>query len=95
MKRILFVEDNTVLLELYGIMLSKENDQWETATAADGQTALELLRQSAFDVVASDMQMPGMSGIELLTEVRRLYPQTSLIILSGISNQAEAADALT
>ena len=55
---------------------------------------MELLRRSAFDVVASDMQMPGMSGIELLTEVRKLYPQTSRIIISGVTDQAEAADSL-
>ena len=94
MKRILFVEDNEVLLQLYGIMLSAESDQWETTTAADGQIAMGLLRQSAFDVVASDMQMPGMSGIELLTEVRKLHPQSSRIIISGVSDQAAAADSL-
>jgi HD-like signal output (HDOD) protein len=94
MKRILFVEDNEVLLQLYGIMLSGEASQWETTTAADGEIALELLRRSPFDVVASDMQMPGMSGIELLGEVRKLHPQTSRIIISGSSDQAEAADSL-
>jgi len=94
MKRILFVEDNEVLLQLYGIMLSGEASQWETTTAADAEIALELLRQSTFDVVASDMQMPGMSGIELLGEVRKLHPQTSRIIISGSSDQAEAADSL-
>jgi HD-like signal output (HDOD) protein/ActR/RegA family two-component response regulator len=94
MKRILFVEDNEVLLELYGMMLASESDQWETSTAPDGKTAVELLRHATFDVVASDMQMPGMSGIELLAEVRNLHPQTSRIIISGISDQAEAADSL-
>ena len=94
MKRILFVEDNEVLLQLYGILLADESDQWQTTVAPDGQTAMELLRRSAFDVVASDMQMPGMSGIELLTEVRKLYPQTSRIIISGVTDQAEAADSL-
>ncbi len=94
MKRILFVEDNEVLLQLYGIMLEGERDQWQATTAPDGETAMGLLRHSAFDVVASDMQMPGMSGIELLSEVRRLHPQTSRIIISGSSDQAEAADSL-
>jgi len=94
MKQILFVEDNEVLLQLYGILLDEESDQWKTTVAPDGQTAMELLRRSAFDVVASDMQMPGMSGIELLTEVRKLHPQTSRIIISGATDQAEAADSL-
>jgi len=94
MKKILFVEDNEVLLELYGLLLDGERDQWQTTLAPDGETALKLLRHTAFDVVASDMQMPGMSGIELLAEVRKLHPQTSRIIISGFTDQAEAADSL-
>jgi HD-like signal output (HDOD) protein len=94
MKRILFVEDNEVLLQLYGFMLASESAEWETVTAPDGRAALELLRQRAFDVVVSDMQMPGMSGVEVLTEVRKLHPQTSRIIISGFSDQAIAADSL-
>ena len=94
MKRILFVEDNELLLELYGMLLDGERDFWQTTLAPNGETALKLLEQTAFDVVASDMQMPGMSGIELLAEVRKLHPQTSRIIISGFTDQAEAADAL-
>jgi HD-like signal output (HDOD) protein len=94
MKKILFVEDNELLLELYGAMLNHERDQWQTSLAPDGEAALKLLHQSAYDVVVSDMQMPGMSGIELLMEVRKLHPQTSRIIISGLADQAEAADAL-
>jgi HD-like signal output (HDOD) protein/ActR/RegA family two-component response regulator len=94
MKRILFVEDNPMLLELYSILLDAKTDQWETTVAPDGQAAMAILRRSAFDVVVSDMQMPGMSGIELLTKVRELHPQTSRIIVSGYTDQAEAADSL-
>jgi HD-like signal output (HDOD) protein/ActR/RegA family two-component response regulator len=94
MKKILFVEDNELLLELYGMLLEGDRDQWQTSLAPDGETALKLLRNEVFDVVASDMQMPGISGIELLAEVRKLHPQTSRIIISGIADQAEAADSL-
>jgi HD-like signal output (HDOD) protein/ActR/RegA family two-component response regulator len=94
MKRILFVEDDSLMRQLYTMMLAPESAQWETAMAPDGKTALRLLGESVFDVVVSDMQMPGMNGIELLTEVRKLYPQITRIILSGISNQAEAANTL-
>jgi len=94
MKRILFVDDVEILRDLYEIMLTKEHDQWEVKTASGGRAALELLKQSEFDAIATDMRMPGMDGIELLNEVRKLHPQISRIIISGISDQAEAADAL-
>jgi HD-like signal output (HDOD) protein/ActR/RegA family two-component response regulator len=94
MKRILFVEDDSLMRQLYTLMLSHESGQWETTMAPDGQTALTLLTESVFDVVVSDMQMPGMDGIELLTEVRKLYPQITRIIVSGLSDQAAAASSL-
>jgi HD-like signal output (HDOD) protein/ActR/RegA family two-component response regulator len=94
MKKILFVDDNELLLELYGVMLADEQDRWQTTLAPNGTAALKLIQQTAFDVVVSDMQMPGMNGIELLTELCKLHPQTSRIIVSGLADQAEAAESL-
>jgi len=94
MKKILFVEDNDVLRELYGLMLTPDRDKWQTTLAPDAETALKIVENEAFDVVASDMQMPGKNGIELLTEVRKRHPQTSRIIISGIADQQEAAKSL-
>src|SRR5580692_5645795 len=94
MKRILFVEDDALLREVYEVLAGTDGAGWEVSTAEGGAEALEILKQQTFDVVASDMRMEGMSGIELLTEVSRLYPQTSRIIISGSADRAEAADAL-
>lgn len=94
MKRILFVEDDALLREVYEVLAGTDGAGWEVATAEGGAEALEILKQRTFDVVASDMRMEGMGGIELLTEVSRLYPQTSRIIISGSADRAEAADAL-
>ncbi len=94
MKRILFVDDSELLREVFGVMLSREKEQWEVMTASDGRAALELLKKFPIDIVASDMRMPGMDGIELLSEVGRLYPQISRIIISGMGDQGTVADAL-
>jgi len=94
MKKILFVEDNQVLLELYGVLLADKQDHWQTTLAPDGETAMTLLRQTEFDVVVTDMHMPGMNGIELLAKVRDLHPQTSRVIISGFIDQAVAAESL-
>ncbi len=95
MKRILFVDDNEVLLQLYEAMMLDESTQWEVKTAASGEKAMELIQEAPFDVVVSDMQMPGMTGIELLREVRKLHSRTSRIIIAGMTDQAAAADALS
>src|ERR1039457_4952978 len=93
-KRILFVEDNPMLLQMYVLMLSVQNEAWEVATAENGQKALAVMEQSNFDVVVSDMRMPGMSGVELLAAVKTRHPQTSRIIVSGIGDQEEVARSL-
>jgi DNA-binding NtrC family response regulator len=53
-----------------------------------GQEALEAYSRSPFDVVVSDMRMPNMDGADLLTEIKRLYPDSIRIILSGQSDAA-------
>lgn len=94
MKKILFVEDNPILLELYGIMLTGEPHRWKVQTAASGQQALELMQATTFDAVVSDLEMPGMDGIQLLREVKKRSPQTARIILSGVTDQQMIAESL-
>jgi len=93
-KSILFVDDDPLLLEVYPFMLDEVADRWEVSSAEGGAKALELLASKKFDVVVSDMRMPKMNGIELMNEVRRLHPETSRIIISGLGDQEEIARSL-
>lgn len=93
-KRILFVDDDPLLLTVYSAMLDGDTDRWQCLTATNGQEALKTLGQSRFDVVVSDMRMPGMDGIELMTEVSRRHAHTSRIIISGLDDQEEIARGL-
>jgi HD-like signal output (HDOD) protein len=93
-KRVLFVEDDPVLLEIYVNLLDDQADRWEVSSANNGIQALQLLARAHFDVVVSDLVMPGMNGIELMEEVKKQYPRMSRIILSEISDQEEVAKCL-
>jgi HD-like signal output (HDOD) protein len=86
-RRILFVDDEPNVLEGLQRMLRPMRHEWETAFAEGGPAALELLETRPFDVIVSDMRMPGMDGSTLLAEVRRRHPQTIRIVLSGQSEQ--------
>lgn len=94
MKEILFVEDEAILLKLYSLMLQTDPPRWHCTLAANGEAALALVKKNRFDIVISDLHMPGMGGIELLTQVRQLHPETSRIVISGFTDQAEAAESL-
>ncbi|HXA45116.1 MAG TPA: response regulator [Candidatus Angelobacter sp.] len=93
-KTILFVDDDPLLLEVYPLMLDEVADRWEIDCAEGGAIALGKLAAKKFDVVVSDMRMPDMSGIQLMNEVRRLYPEISRIIISGLGDQEEIARSL-
>lgn len=86
MRRILFVDDEPRLLQGLRRMLHKLRDEWDMEFVQSGQEALELLDQKEFDVIVSDMRMPGMDGAELLKRVRDRHPQVARIILSGQSD---------
>jgi putative nucleotidyltransferase with HDIG domain len=83
MKRILFVDDEVSILDGLRRILRPMRKKWEMAFALSGESALAVLDEAAFDVVVSDMRMPGMDGAALLELIREKSPGTLRIILSG------------
>ena len=83
MRRILFVDDEPRILEDLRRMLRSQRQEWELAFAPGAETALALMEASPFDVIVSDMRMPGMDGAALLARVREKYPHVVRIVLSG------------
>lgn len=83
MKRLLFVDDQPQVLRATRRMLMSVSDGWELDFADNGINALEKLDEKTFDVVISDMKMPGMNGAQLLNEIGRKHPAVIRIVLSG------------
>ena len=80
-KRVMFVDDEpNILASLWRVF---RKDGFEIYLAHNGWDALNKLRKNPVDLVVSDYRMPGMSGLELLEEVRKQYPQTKGMILSA------------
>jgi putative nucleotidyltransferase with HDIG domain len=88
--RILFVDDEPSILRLLKMGMTSMSGVWEMEFAANGEEALALISSKNFDVVVTDMRMPGMNGAQLLNHVLRLHPQTIRIILSGYADLSEA-----
>ncbi len=83
MKRILFVDDESRVLQGLRRMLRSLRHDWDMEFAESGPEALNRLADLPFDVVVTDMRMPGMDGAQLLREVMNNFPSTVRIILSG------------
>lgn len=86
-KKILFVDDESNVLEGLQRILRSMRSEWEMEFAVSGQQALHILGSKPFDVVVTDMRMPGMDGCQLLEKVKVVHPQIVRIILSGYSDR--------
>jgi HD-like signal output (HDOD) protein len=82
-KRILFVDDERNVLDALRRTLHGLRAEWKMEFSTSGEDALRKLAEHDFDVVVTDMRMPGMNGAELLTEVLQRYPGIVRIVLSG------------
>jgi putative nucleotidyltransferase with HDIG domain len=83
MIRILFVDDDPNVLEAMQRTMHRMRSEWNMEFVTSGAAGLDSLAKRPADVIVSDMRMPGMDGWELLAEVKRLYPQTVRLVLSG------------
>lgn len=81
--KILFVDDEAQVLRALQNMMRRDRERWNMEFALGGETALQAVREKAFDVIVSDMKMPGLDGAELLTQVKQVSPGTVRIMLSG------------
>jgi DNA-binding NtrC family response regulator len=92
MAEILVVDDDDVIRDTLCELLSLE---CACQTADTAETALAKLEAQAFDVVLTDISMPGLSGKELLTRVLEMYPGTPVIMISGLSDQEQAQSLIS
>jgi DNA-binding response OmpR family regulator len=96
MKKILVVEDEKALCLLYGEELGKAG--YAVTTAYDADAALRELKKTTFDLIITDIRMPGKNGIELITQIMGLRTDIPIIINSAYQSHKEdfmtwAADA--
>ncbi|HTQ06246.1 MAG TPA: HDOD domain-containing protein, partial [Polyangiaceae bacterium] len=94
MKRILFVDDDASVLDALKNILRKRRNEWDMVFVVGGLAALAELEKGPFDVVVTDMRMPGMDGAALLTRVRDVYPGSARIVLSGQADRDAIVRAL-
>jgi response regulator RpfG family c-di-GMP phosphodiesterase len=82
--RVLAVDDEPAASKLIAILLHPP--AFYCTTAPNGEAALQSLQLERFDAVISDLQMPGISGLELLNHVRRSYPNVAFLVTTGVDD---------
>jgi DNA-binding NtrC family response regulator len=90
--RVLVVDDEQPVQVTLKEVLSREG--YEVLTASSGQEALQVMRDTAIDLVMVDLKMEGMDGLALMGEIKQRWPATVLIILTGYATLESALKAL-
>lgn len=91
-KSILVVDDEKSLRRVAEVQLAERG--YRVTTAESGEEALRRLRSNGFSLIITDLRMPGISGLELLREVRRLSPDSKVIILTAFATVETAVEAM-
>jgi signal transduction histidine kinase len=92
-KSILIVEDE----ELVRLVLEKKLEQegYHIVTVANGQAAIEKIRQTEFDLVLTDLKLQDITGLEVLEEVKKVFPDTIVVVLTGYGSMSSAIEAMS
>ena len=90
--RVLVVDDESSIRELLQKTLALA--EYDVDTAPDGRAALERLRLGNYDLLIADLKMPGMDGLTLIREAKRLKTDLPVIIITGFSTESSAIEAV-
>ncbi len=90
--KILVAEDEDITLE--NILDALQDEGYEVAGSTDGADALQRIEKGHFDLLITDIKMPGLGGIELLEKVKGTHPETEVIIITGFGSIGSAVEAM-
>ncbi len=83
MSKILIIEDEAAIRRVLVKILTEESNTYNVSEAEDGLVGLELIRKEDFDLILCDIKMPKMDGVEVLEIVKKIKPETPIVMISG------------
>ena len=83
MQHILIIEDEAAIRRLLVKILSEESDTYAVEEAEDGLAGIEKIKKKDYDLVLCDIKMPKMDGVEVLEAVKKIKPETPMVMISG------------
>ena len=90
--KIMVIDDEKIVGDMAKLSLEKEG--YHVETFLNAEPALARIREEKFDIVVTDLKMKGIDGMEVLKTVRKLYPDTQVIMITAFANLDSAIEAM-
>ncbi len=91
-RRILLVDDETGILDTLRILL--RSNGYHVVAALSGREAIEILPEASPDIVLTDIRMPGVTGLEVMTKAHEMDPETAVILMTAQASLQTAVQAV-
>jgi len=92
--RLLIVDDEAVIQQSCADIFTEKSDHYDIITVSSGEKALAALEEKSFDVILTDLKMPGLPGLKLISAIRNRFPQTAIIVITGYATVKTAVEAM-
>lgn len=96
--KLLIIDDELVVqrscIDIFNEKKSKHGIQYDVLAVSSADEALRILDKQRFDIVLTDLKMPGLSGIELLPKIKAGNPETVIVVMTGFSTVTTAVEAM-
>jgi signal transduction histidine kinase/CheY-like chemotaxis protein len=90
--RLLIVDDEENVLQIFADLFSDR--EYEVTTATNGESALQLLESGSFDLLLTDINLPGVDGLEVVARAKKFDPEIVVLVITGYASTSSAIDAL-
>jgi two-component system, NtrC family, nitrogen regulation response regulator NtrX len=94
MAKILIIEDELSIRNVLKNIISDENKSYEVDEAANGRDGIEMIKNKDYDLVMTDIKMPGLDGMEVLEIIKMMKPETSVVMISGHGDIQTAVESI-
>jgi DNA-binding NtrC family response regulator len=92
--KLLIVDDEIVVQRSCVDVFTEKSDRYDILTVSSGEQALKVMQSDHFDIILTDLKMPGLSGLDLISSIKKLSPNTIVIVITGYSTVKTAVEAM-
>jgi len=93
-KKVLIVDDDELVLESFEKVFKENSSALNVEKTTDGKEALKMIADREYDIIITDLVMPGIDGIQLLKKAKQLQPEAEVILITAYSSYNSAVDAM-